>query len=195
MRKLAAKILIFLVIFGISFSNIPFWALTGALDAHMKAHNIVDKAWHLSQNDNVVDNFPSYRNLIEKIKVYEARAATIEFVGGASASGINAAYNMSLTALTGGIASAPAQGDIVIVINMIANTTNGNPGVGTAGYTEVADLYSSDSYDTNLSTNYKVMGASPDTVVSCNPSSGSTIASNCVAMVFRGVDNTTPIDV
>ena len=196
MRKLAAKILIFLVIFGVSFSNIPFYVLTGAFDAHMKAHNIVDKAWHLSQDSNVVDKFTSYRNLIEKIKVYEARAATIEFVGGASASGINAAYNMSLTALTGGIASAPAQGDIVIVINMIANTTNGNPGVGTAGYTEIADLYrGNDTYDTNLSTNYKVMSASPDTTASCNPSSGSSIASDCVAMVFRGVDNATPLDV
>src|SRR3990172_11547815 len=76
MRKLAAKILIFLVIFGVSFSNIPFYVLTGAFDAHMKAHNIVDKAWHLSQDSNVVDKFTSYRNLIEKIKVYEARAAT-----------------------------------------------------------------------------------------------------------------------
>src|SRR3990172_2402731 len=200
MLKKVLKILrntaIFLVIFGVIFSNIPFYVLTGAFDAHMKAHNIVDKAWHLSQDSNVVDKFTSYRNLIEKIKVYEARAATIEFVGGASASGINAAYNMSLTALTGGIASAPAQGDIVIVINMIANTTNGNPGVGTAGYTEIADLYrGNDTYDTNLSTNYKVMSASPDTTASCNPSSGSSIASDCVAMVFRGVDNATPLDV
>src|SRR3990167_4929415 len=76
MRKLAAKILIFLVIFGVSFSNIPFYALTSAFDAYMKAHNIVDKAWHLSQNDNVVDNFTSWRNVAEQIKVQEAQAAT-----------------------------------------------------------------------------------------------------------------------
>src|SRR3989304_9224834 len=142
---------IFLVIFGVSFSNIPFYVLTGAFDAHMKAHNIVDKAWHLSQDSNVVDKFTSYRNLIEKIKVYEARAATIEFVGGASASGINAAYNMSLTALTGGIASGPAQGGIVIVIYMIANTTNGDPGVGTAGDTDVGDPPRKGFYTTHFS--------------------------------------------
>ena len=103
--------------------------------------------------------------LAESLKVKEARAATIEFVGRATASVTSSAYNLSLTALTGGIASAPAEGDIVIVINTIVNTTNGNPGVGTAGYTEVADLYRSDSNDTNLSTNYKIMGASPDTVI------------------------------
>ena len=31
--------------------------------------------------------------------------------------------------------------------------------------TEVVDLYRGDSYDTNLSTNYKIMGASLDTVI------------------------------
>src|SRR3989304_5113331 len=155
MLKKVLKILrntaIFLVIFGVIFSNIPFYALTDALDAYVKARNIVDKAWHLSQDSNIVDKFTSYRNLIEKIKVYEARAATIEFVGGASASGINAAYNMSLTALTGGIASAPAQGDIVLVINMIANTTNGDPGVGTAGDTDVGDPPRKGFYTTHFS--------------------------------------------
>ena len=39
------------------------------------------------------------------------------------------------------------------------------------------------------------MSASPDTTASCNPSSGSSIASDCVAMVFRGVDTTMPMDV
>src|SRR3990172_10761013 len=80
MLKKVLKILrntaIFLVIFGVIFSNIPFYALTDALDAYVKARNIVDKAWHLSQDSNVVDKFTSYRNLIEKIKMHEARAAT-----------------------------------------------------------------------------------------------------------------------
>src|SRR3989344_612118 len=83
MRKLAANILIFFVIFGISFSNIPFYALTEIIDSYIAARNIVDKAWHLSQNENVVDTFTSYRNLTEKIKIREAQAAIIaQYTGG-----------------------------------------------------------------------------------------------------------------
>lgn len=193
-KRISKFLIIFLVIFGVMFSNIPFYVLFGVIDGYVKTANIVDRAWRLSQNDNVVDKFASYRNLLEKIKVYEAQAA-INFVGGATASGTNTAYNMSLTALTGGIASSPTEGDIVIAINVIVNTTNGNPGVGTAGYTELVDMYRGDSYDTNLSVSYKIMGASPDTTVSCNPSNSGTRASDCVAMVFRGIDSTTPIDV
>lgn len=121
--------------------------------------------------------------------------ADIQLVGTTTASGTSVAYNMSLTSLQGGIASQPAEGDIVIVTNVLANTSNGNPGVGTAGYTEMADLYANNSSDTNFSVSYKVMTASPDTTVSCNPSSGSTISSTCHAVVFRGVNASSPMDV
>ena len=68
---------IFLVIFGVMFSNIPFYALTEIIDSYIAAHNIVDRAWHLSQNENVVDTFASYRNLTERLKIREAQAAII----------------------------------------------------------------------------------------------------------------------
>ncbi len=75
---------IVLVIFGVMFSNIPFYVLTGAIEGYVKTANIVDRAWNLSQNDNIVDNFiPSYKNnkiaLLDKLagnlKVQEAHAA------------------------------------------------------------------------------------------------------------------------
>src|SRR3989344_7618430 len=145
--KIFRNTAIFLVIFGVIFSNIPFYALTDALDAYVKARNIVDKGWHLSQNSNIVDKFTSYRNLIEKVKVYEAYAATLQYVGGAEASGNSAAYNVSLASLTGGSGGAASAGDLVIVATGFVQTSNLNPGVGTTGYIEVADLYRSDSRD------------------------------------------------
>ncbi|HLD61930.1 MAG TPA: hypothetical protein VI998_03065 [Patescibacteria group bacterium] len=73
--KIFRNLAIFLVIFGVAFSNIPFYALTGMIEGYIKTANVVDKAWHLSQNDNVVDKFTSYRNLANKIQIKEAHAA------------------------------------------------------------------------------------------------------------------------
>ncbi|QQR64990.1 hypothetical protein IPH92_00190 [Candidatus Kaiserbacteria bacterium] len=121
--------------------------------------------------------------------------AAIQFVGSTTASGDNAAYNLSLTGLTGGISSTAAQDDFVVVVNTYVGTADGNPGVGTAGYTEMADLYANNNRDVNFSVNYKFMTATPDTTVSCNGSATAGSASTCLAMVFRGVDLTTPMDV
>ena len=81
--KIFRNTAIFLVVFGVLFSNIPFYALTEIIDSYIAARNIVDRAWHLSQNENVVDKFTSYRNLTEQIKIQEAQAATIaQYTGG-----------------------------------------------------------------------------------------------------------------
>jgi hypothetical protein len=118
-----------------------------------------------------------------------------QLVGTSTASGTNVAYNLSLTSLSGGLGSSAQEGDLVIIVNALDSAIDDNPGVGTAGYTEMADLYANDTNDANLSVNYKFMSASPDTTVSCNPSNSSAIASVCYAMVWRGVDLTTPFDV
>lgn len=120
--------------------------------------------------------------------------AALSYVGGATTTGNSAAYNLSLTSLVGGVASAPAAGDLVVVSAGFVSTSNGNPGVGTAGYTEVADLYGNDNRDANFSVNWKVMGASPDTTVSCNGSGLATDGAVCAAQVWRGVDQSTPMD-
>ncbi len=130
------------------------------------------------------------------IPAYKADAA-IQLVGTSTASGTTAAYNLSLTALKGGIGGVVARGDIVIVINTNGTTTNQtNPGVGTAGYKEMANIFNSvDTDRTNFSVSYKIMNDTPDTTVSCNGSTAPNGSSVCAALVFRGVNPITPMDV
>ena len=70
-----------------------------------------------------------------------------------------------------------------------------NPGVGTAGYAEVADLYQNDTRDANFSVNWKIMGGSPDTAVNCLGSGSASNGAVCVVQVWRNADQTTPLDV
>ena len=203
-KKSAKFLIVFLIIFGISFSNLPFYALTKIIDSYIAAHNIVDKAWHLSRNDNVVDNFmPSFHNknikslyrLAGELKVQEAQAAT-SYVGGATCSGTGATYSCSLTALTGGSGSAAIANDLVIVVTGWASAANGDPGVTTpTGYTEVYDLYRSDTRDVNISVNWKVMGGTPDTSVTVRGYNNAANGGATAVHVWRGVNTTTPMDV
>ena len=195
MQKTAKKFFIVLMMFGMAFSNAPFLLLTGLIDSFARNQNIVDTAWRVSQNDNVVDKFTTYRHLAEKVRVYQAYAATLQYVGGAEASGNSAAFNVPLTSLTGGTGGAVTSGDLVIVATGFVQTSNLNPGVSTAGYTEVADLYQNDSRDANFSVNWKVMGGTPDTAVNCLGSGSATNGTVCIAHVWRNADPTTPIDV
>ncbi len=67
-----------LVIFGVIFSNVPYYLFSSAIDSYINTRNIVDKLW-LAQNENdpnVVDNFSSLRNLPEELRIHEAMAAT-----------------------------------------------------------------------------------------------------------------------
>jgi hypothetical protein len=119
-----------------------------------------------------------------------AAQAALTYVGSAEGSGTSAAYNVSLTGLS------LQQGDLVIVVNgWGSSNVNGDPGVGTAGYTEVADLYANDTVDANFSVSWKLMGASPDTSVSCNGSSDAQAGSACEVHVWRGADQLLPLDV
>jgi len=119
------------------------------------------------------------------------------YVGGASnGNTTGAAFNVSLTALTGGIGSAAQEGDIVIVVNSLASGTSGtNPGVSTSGYTEEQDLQSgSSTIWSHLSVSWKIMGSTPDTLVDIN--AGVSSYGNAAAVhVWRGVNQTTPFDV
>ena len=193
--KIFRNSFLLLVIFSVSFSNVPFYMLSGAIDSYIVARNVVDKSWYLSQDENVVDKFTSYRHLAEKARIYEAYAATLQYVGGAEASGNSAAYNVALTSLTGGSGGAVLAGDLVIVATGFVQTSNLNPGVGTAGYTEIADLYQNDTRDANFSVNWKVMGGTPDTAVNCLGNGVTTNGSVCEVHVWRNVDQTTPLDV
>lgn len=122
----------------------------------------------------------------------------LEYVGGktAAVTGSTATVtNVSLTDLSGGLASAPAAGDIVIVGYTVAATADRVIGVTTSGYTEVAELYANDTIDANLSVSWKIMGATPDTSVSVSATGGSTDGAVVAIRVWRGADSTTPMDV
>ncbi len=112
----------------------------------------------------------------------------IQLVGYTTKSGTG---SMSLTSLTGGIASAPAEGDIVVIAVMSAATSNQSLSIySPTGYIELADLYADGSaYDTNLGVYGKVQTSTPDTSIYIP--ANVTIA---VAAVFRGINTSTPTD-
>lgn len=121
----------------------------------------------------------------------------IQFVGATATSntGTTATYSVSLTTLTGGIAGSPATGDVIIVLTGWASTTDGTPGVSTAGYTEISELYVNATSDANLSASYLVVGATPPTSLTVFGTTSSANSKGTVVAVFRGVDNVTPLDV
>lgn len=109
----------------------------------------------------------------------------IEFVGRTTTEASGA---LSLTALSGGIGSAPIENDLVIVAVFGANSSDQD--IAISGYTEVADIFANGTNDTNLGVFIKKMGSTPDTSVTV-PSLTNVIA---VVYVLRGVDAATPQD-
>lgn len=97
----------------------------------------------------------------------------------------------SLTSLSGGVASAPQAGDIVIACVAFNNSIDRNIQCSTSGYTEVADLYASSGNDCHLGVYYKVL-TTAETSVAFNLG----VAENAffVAHVWRN-QNSTPLDV
>lgn len=125
----------------------------------------------------------------------------IQFVGrilSGKAGSTSAVNTLDLTALTGGIAAAAANGDLVIAVAVTADIVDRTLSItdGTTEYTLIGtELYSDSVLDTNLRVAYKFMGATPDTTVSFGPSGGALAGLAIAAFVFRGVDQTTPLDV
>ena len=118
------------------------------------------------------------------------------YVGGSSGGGTGSTYSVSLTSLTGGAASAPIAGDLVVVVTGFSQISDGNPGVtAPSGYTELADLYANDNADANLSVNYKIQTATPDTSVTVTGPNSTAYGGGTVVHVWRGANSTTPIDV
>jgi hypothetical protein len=122
----------------------------------------------------------------------------IQFVGGVTSSrvGTTSTTTQSLTSLAGGMATAPAQGDLVVVACGVGSQGRNNSQAIT-GYTTVGTQLNraDDTYDASLQISYKFMTATPDTSITI-PSTGSADDGQAWAvMVFRGVDSTTPFDV
>jgi hypothetical protein len=122
-------------------------------------------------------------------------AAGIQYVGGTVAFASANNVTTSLTSLTGGIGSAPIQDDLVIVYVGCSSLASRAFTFSSATYTSIQFLYANGANDANLQVSRRFMTATPDTsiTVSHNGLAADTIA--VYISVWRGVDQTTPIDV
>lgn len=126
----------------------------------------------------------------------------IQFVGAATDGKLGATSGTSTIALnsglTGGIASSVSEGDLVIAVFGTGSTANRTLSItdGANAYTLIAsELYSNDNVDANLRVAYKFMGSTPDTNTTFGPTGNASDAGAMAVYVFRGVDQTTPLDV
>ena len=87
-------------------------------------------------------------------------AGDFVYVGGTTSAGTGSSSTVSMTSLSGGIASQPSAGDLVIVGAGFENSTNRNIVMSTSGYTEVADLYANSREDSQLGVYYKRLATS-----------------------------------
>lgn len=115
------------------------------------------------------------------------------YVGGASATGAKAPYDVQLDALTGGIGTAAQAGDLVIVATGFIGAGD-NQGVDTPGYTLVWMGRADDARDASLAVAYKLL-TTAEVSVTCRGSPVDTNAAVSVVHVWRGADSTTPLDV
>ena len=125
----------------------------------------------------------------------------LQFVGGNTATKAGATSGnstISLTTLTGGISSSATIGDLVIAVYATGSTADRALTItdGTTNYTTIgAELYANGtSYDTNLEVAYKRLTAA-DTSVTFGPTGNAADAGAMAVYVWRGVDQTTPLDV
>lgn len=121
----------------------------------------------------------------------------IVYVGGKihKRAGATSTASVSLTDLTGGIASAPAADDFVIAGYGIGSTVDRDVAI-TTGYTEQADIYANGtSFDANLGVFTKSMPGTPDTTLTVGSTGSVNDAGVTIIHVFRGVDLTNPMDV
>lgn len=123
--------------------------------------------------------------------------APLTYVGGTTAAITGSAStttNVSLTSLTGGAASAPADGDLVVVYYGISSTVTRTPSITTSGYTEAGTASGLDAYDSYLLVSYKRMTSTPDTQVTVGATGSTSDAGAVAVQVWRGVDSLLPLE-
>lgn len=120
---------------------------------------------------------------------------TITYVGGRTQTSTSTGTTtVSLTGLTGGLATAPATNDLVIVVRSWASTGDKTMTTSSTGWSTITELFADGVNDTNLEIYYKIMGATPDTSIVVNAHLTGE-SSSFTVHVFRNIDLTTPIDV
>lgn len=123
----------------------------------------------------------------------------IQYVGGVSSgrAGATTTASQSLTSLTGGIASAPAAGDLVVVWVSTATASGYAPStLAVSGYsTETMQSQTGVTNYAYAQLSWKVMTSTPDTSITIPSSGNARNAQSWAVHVFRGVDASTPFDV
>jgi hypothetical protein len=113
----------------------------------------------------------------------------IAYVGGTTGTTTGGTDNwtVSLTSLSGGLATSPSIGDLVVVYYGIGATSDSlSPTVASTGYELIATRGANDSNDANLGVSYKVLSTAETEVVLVG--TGSTARGGAVAVyVWRGV--------
>jgi hypothetical protein len=101
--------------------------------------------------------------MINRIAIGASASGSPVFVGGKTYGfgiGTTGDFDVPLTGLTEGSDTSPSLGDLVLVYFSTGSATNRDLQI--FGYTEIVELYSSDTYDTNLLVAYKFMATSGD---------------------------------
>ena len=122
----------------------------------------------------------------------------IQFVGAVKREGNGDSHTLDLAALTGGIGSAAIAGDLVVAFYYSSDNTNRSENFDWPGATLLTRRFVNNNFpnaDTIAQPGYKFMGETPDTEVGIAGSGYSGSAYSTIAMVFRGVDPATPLDV
>lgn len=123
----------------------------------------------------------------------------LQYVGSTSGTGTSNGYTVSLSGtLTGGIASSPAAGDIVVVASAFGNTASSAPNItgnnSGAYQTLGAAVHQNDTWDTEFRAFYQVMGSTPDTSLTVTRTTNTAYGGATVVHVWRGQSTTVPID-
>lgn len=125
----------------------------------------------------------------------------LQYVGGNVATKAGATSGnstISLTTLTGGLATSASAGDFVIAVYATGSTADRALTItdGTTAYTLIGtELYANGtSYDTNLRVAYKRLTVA-DASVTFGPTGNAADAGAMAVHVWRGVDSNTPLDV
>lgn len=126
----------------------------------------------------------------------------LQYVGGTSGVGTSTGYSVSLNGtLTGGIASSPAAGDIVVVFSGFGNKAASAPAISgnsSGAYSFVpgtTSYHQNDTYDTEFAAFYAVMGSTPDTSLTVTRVTDGAYGGATVVQVWRGQNTTNPFDV
>ena len=135
--------------------------------------------------------------MLSKFLRAAARAKGIQYVGGYVEGLLGSTNNITvtLTSLTGGLATQPAAGDFVIVYFGIGAPNNNKTPV-ISGYTELVLLKQADTESITLLVAHKFMTGTPDTSITLINGTENTADAGAVYIsVWRNVNTTTPFDV